>query len=107
VILEKQVEYAGKNAEKLRQKSKNHYKANKSKYLHKYKLRQCRKIKATPKWLSEDQLEELELFYKNRPEGYHVDHIVPLKGKNISGLHVPWNLQYLPAKDNLKKSNKY
>lgn len=66
--------------------------------------RRAEKIKATPKWAV---LKDINEFYKNCPEGHHVDHVVPLKGKNVCGLHVSNNLQYLPARDNLIKGNKF
>ncbi len=60
--------------------------------------------KRIPIWSETDLIEE---FYKNCPAGHHVDHILPLRGEFVSGLHVFKNLQYLTSIENLKKSNKY
>ena len=75
--------------------------------------RRARKNWATPDWLSDSQKSEIRDLYwlcadicLTTGEPYHVDHIIPLKGKNVCGLHVPWNLQILPADMNLIKSNK-
>lgn len=59
-----------------------------------------------PSWHSTEK-EAVAEFYENCPEGYHVDHIIPLQGEYVSGLHTLNNLQYLPAKENLDKSNKF
>lgn len=66
--------------------------------------RRATKLNATPVWAD---LEKIKIFYINCPKGYHVDHIIPLRGKNVCGLHVLENLQYLKAIDNIKKSNKF
>jgi 5-methylcytosine-specific restriction endonuclease McrA len=64
--------------------------------------RRAMKLKATPSWCDKDLIKAI---YKNCPEGFHVDHIIPLKGKNVCGLHIPENLQYLSSEENIKKSN--
>lgn len=59
-----------------------------------------------PSWFSKER-EKIADFYDNCPDGYHVDHIIPLQGTLVSGLHTLNNLQYLPEKDNIKKSNSF
>lgn len=101
-----------RNIERVRELDKIYHQSKQgdSEYLakrrHHEALRRVRKLQATPKWLTKEQLEEIKQIYKNCPKGYHVDHIMPLKGQNLSGLHVPWNLQYLPGIVNIMKSNK-
>jgi 5-methylcytosine-specific restriction endonuclease McrA len=59
-----------------------------------------------PRWLSEAQRLEIKSMYAKAARAkLHVDHIVPLKGKNVSGLHVPWNLQLLTKSENCRKRN--
>ena len=57
--------------------------------------------------LPNEDLSVIKEFYSKCPIGYEVDHIIPLNGKTISGLHTITNLQYLPIKDNRSKSNKF
>lgn len=59
------------------------------------------------RWLKPEHRKELRAIYAACPPGMQVDHIVPLKGKNVCGLHVPWNLQYLTPEANLKKRNHF
>lgn len=57
-----------------------------------------------PKWADKNQLYEI---YKNCPKGHTVDHIIPLAGKIVCGLHVPENLQYLTKNENSFKNSKF
>jgi hypothetical protein len=68
------------------------------------RLREIAEIRQRPIWANLKKIMEI---YVNRPEGYHVDHIIPLRGKTVSGLHVESNLQYLPALENMKKHNTF
>lgn len=95
--------YRENNADIRREYSKEHYLNNKKYYIHKNAIRRARKIQATPLWAN---LEKIKEIYAKCPEGYHVDHILPLKSTWVCGLHVEHNLQYLLASENLQKSNK-
>ena len=71
------------------------------------------KLQRTPAWLTEDDLWMIEQAYdiavkRTQVTGvmFQVDHIVPLQGKTVSGLHVPWNLQVITEFANKQKGNR-
>lgn len=71
-------------------------------------------LERTPAWLTSEHFFEMEIFFwysaflqESTGVPHHVDHAVPLRGKKVSGLNVPWNLQVLSKPENLKKSNRY
>lgn len=72
--------------------------------------RQAAKLKATPCWLTKVHLELMQMMYKKAAYltevtgiKWTVDHIIPLNGKNVRGLHVPWNLRVIPGSENFSK----
>lgn len=76
-------------------------------------LRRKRFRMATPKWLTPEQKIEIRLQYRIAMEltkatgvRHVVDHITPLHGREVCGLHVPWNLRVITQAENLQKSNK-
>lgn len=76
--------------------------------------RRASQIQRTPKWLSAIDFERIENEYKlatllSKVTGspWHVDHVIPLQGKFVSGLHVPSNLQVLRGSENVAKANKF
>jgi hypothetical protein len=66
--------------------------------------RRAAELQRTPKWADATAIKR---FYEARPAGMAVDHIVPLQGKTVCGLHVLGNLQYLTIHENRIKSNQF
>lgn len=100
-----------KEANKLYNKT--YCQKNKAANASKEAKRRSAKLNATPIWLTEIQLKEIQQFYIDREfltyysgTVFEVDHIIPLKGKLVSGLHVPWNLQLLTEYENRFKGNR-
>lgn len=103
-----------KNREAVRKVSRDYYYRHREKELCRSAEKRVKRRLSRPSCLTPEQEQQIKDFYwlakdltAVSGEVYHVDHIVPLKGKNVCGLHVPWNLQVLPADINLSKGNKH
>jgi len=95
------------NPELFREYCRKWAKANPEYMRAKNLLRQDRVRQATPAWVNEAEIFQICL---DCPPGYHIDHIIPIKGFTpegypVSGLNIPANMQYLPARENLQKGN--
>jgi hypothetical protein len=128
-IQQKKAEYRAMNREKFRKYATDWYNKNKDTALGRSKSwkasnpdkiasyvrnRQAAKLQRTPCWITAKQLKQIEHFYAQAKKlefetgiRHHVDHIIPLQGKMVSGLHVPENLTIITAKQNLRKNNKF
>jgi hypothetical protein len=103
-----------KNSGVFKERAKEWRKNNMDYVISKNAERHAAKLHRTPKWLTKEQKQEIQEFYKMAKElqkifpwEQHVDHIVPLQGELVSGLHIPSNLQILSVHLNCSKKNKY
>ena len=125
----KKTAYAKENRDRIVRSKKDDYHQNREKHLHKkfvyrqankgkinalVKARRAAKMQRTPAWLSEFDKLKMSCIYsvaamltKHNNEPWHVDHIMPLQGEIVSGLHVPSNLRVMRGTENISKKNKF
>ena len=107
-------EWRKQNQEHLRAWGKQYRTDNKARCNYLCQLRKMSLMQRTPKWLVADDLWMIEEAYSLAVQrtklfgfAWHVDHQIPLRGKLVSGLHVPNNLRVVPWFENQAKTNKY
>jgi hypothetical protein len=109
--VERATAYEKANPEKKRARSKLWHKNYPAKSAFISKTYQSRKRKAVPLWANMERIEALyslaAMLTSNTGEKWHVDHVVPLQGKSVCGLHTYENLRVVPATVNLQKSNRF
>lgn len=110
---EKVIAYRMSNLEKKVASNKSWRQSNPDKVNAITAKRRSRKLQASPKWMTKADFEAIREWYVLAKElqwlseePLQVDHIIPLQGKDVCGLHIASNLQILPASENIQKSNK-
>ena len=101
--------YRQENSEAARRRSREWYARNPEKVYEKSAAERAVRARATPPWVDRKALLAVYTIAKalrRAGRDVHVDHIVPINGRHVCGLHVPWNLQIIPASENVRKGNK-
>lgn len=113
LVAQRSKEYADRNRAEIKARAKVYRQKTKDRQAEYVRRRQAAKMQRTPKWLTEDDVWVMREAYKLakiRTEmfgfSWHVDHVLPLQGKTVSGLHVPNNLQVIPWIENVRKHNR-
>lgn len=96
--------YVAKNPIAVAERKKDYVTNNKARVYAKNAEYRARKLQASVPWANQEKIREV---YATCPEGYEVDHIIPLQGELVCGLHVETNLQHLIAEENRSKGNKF
>lgn len=106
--------HSERNKDRITETKRRWYDKNKNQARAAAALNDIKRLKRAPPWLSKKDKEDITSFYALAKEmeistgiPHVVDHIVPLQGKQVSGLHVPWNLQVLTREENRHKSNSF
>lgn len=112
-VKERHAKWVQENPERVRESRKKWFLENKATHAAGVRSRQLSKAHRTPHWLSADDRWMIKEAYelatlRSKIFGFswHVDHIIPLRGTTVSGLHVPTNLQVIPGVENCRKANK-
>jgi flagellum-specific peptidoglycan hydrolase FlgJ len=108
--LARQHEARAANPEKQTAYSRRHYEANKEHYAEKCAYRRTQRIAATPPWCDRSKIAELYLEAQRLTQEtgvpHEVDHIIPLSGKRVCGLHIPQKMQIITRRQNRTKHNR-
>lgn len=103
-----------RNKEHIYEQKRKYRAENRGKINALHMARKVAKLQRTPGWVDSEERWLIKEVYdlaakRTKMTGFvwHVDHIIPLQGETVSGLHVINNLQALPAIENIRKKNKY